>query len=159
MNKKEVIKYLILVVLCMIVIFSFSNQTGKASQNLSDKISIEIIEIKSKITNRTYTKKEAENLVKEMRFFVRKTAHFFLYFILGILLCLLFEELKFNKKIRCILLVCLLCALSDEIHQMFVSERTAKVLDVFIDLSGSIFAIFIKSVYNTRLVKKKNYEK
>lgn len=41
------------------------------------------------------------------------------------------------------ILICMLYACSDEIHQLFVSGRSGKVLDVCIDTFGSLMGIFI----------------
>jgi VanZ family protein len=72
---------------------------------------------------------------------VRKLAHITEYFILGILV---YNMLKFyNKRIWIAIIICLLYAISDEFHQMFVPGRSAQVLDVFIDTLGSSLGVFL----------------
>ncbi len=44
------------------------------------------------------------------------------------------------------LAICALYASADEIHQYFVSERTMRLKDVFIDSMGSLLGIIIISV-------------
>ena len=89
----------ILVIAWMIVIFMFSQQNAVKSQNTSDKVSEKIVDTAAAITNKEITKQERKNIVKDIRFTARKTAHFTLYFVLGILVYLLLNECNVSKKI------------------------------------------------------------
>ena len=79
---------------------------------------------------------------------VRKFAHFSEYFILGILCINYF--FRNNKNINYSYLFCILYAISDEIHQIFVPGRSFQFYDIFIDSIGAIFGIYLiaKFVYN-----------
>ena len=51
------------------------------------------------------------------------------------------------------LIICYLYAVSDEVHQIFIPGRTAKVLDTFIDGAGSLVGITIYSIYQRNVLK------
>lgn len=74
---------------------------------------------------------------------VRKLAHMMEYLILGIIVFFLGKE--YGLTISSILLICLFLALLDEIHQLFISERSGNMIDVGIDMMGSVVSIlFLK---------------
>ena len=79
-------------------------------------------------------------------------AHFTEYLILGILvLNYLSTYGKLNKRMLIVaLIICYLYAFSDEIHQIFIPGRTAKVLDTLIDGSGSLIGLIIYTRYFKR---------
>ena len=54
---------------------------------------------------------------------------------------LLFNSYGVKKILFYSILFCFIYACSDEIHQLFLDGRTAKVLDVCIDTCGSSLAI------------------
>ena len=56
-------------------------------------------------------------------------------------------ELKNKKKILISLLIGIIYAISDEIHQMFSDGRTTTILDVFIDSCGVLFGIGIFMIF------------
>ena len=144
----------ILVIIWMTVIFMFSNQNAVTSQNTSDNVSEKIVDTVTEVTNKKITENEKKNIIEDIRFVIRKTAHFTLYCILGILIYLLLNEFNISKKIVISILLCLMYAISDEIHQMFVSDRTAKILDVFIDTAGSFVGIMLCNIIKKLIVAK-----
>lgn len=91
-------------------------------------------------------------------FFVRKTAHIFEYFVLGILML---NVLRYYCKpsFKLVILsamLCILYACTDEIHQLFVPGRTGKIIDVFIDSIGIILgSCFFYLVLKIRLKKNR----
>jgi len=72
-------------------------------------------------------------------------AHFSIYFLLGFISSSLLKEFNFSlKKIIYISLIfCFLYACSDELHQLFISDRYGSINDVFIDFSGAFFGSLI----------------
>ena len=131
--KKKIIK-IILVILWMTLIFCFSNQKADDSTKVSDGV------IKNTI-GRVFNipDKDLGAFVKP----VRKAAHFTIYLILGLLVLNCFDT--FDKKTIIIsILICLLYAISDEIHQIFISGRSAELLDIIIDTLGASLGVFIK---------------
>ena len=125
MRTKKIIKIIILV-LWMLVIFLLSNQTGSESTSLSDKV---ICSIFNDCNPEIYS------------FIVRKLAHFILYFILGIFTIINFKINKENMIYA--LLICIIYAFTDEIHQMFINNRSGEVRDIIIDSLGSLSSIFL----------------
>lgn len=152
--KKNKIILLIVVIFWMGIIFAFSNQNAKNSQNLSDKVTSKIIDVSCKILKKEITTERKLELIKKVRFFIRKTAHFSLYFVLAILTFILLDKFEVKSKILFTFLLCFFYACSDELHQLFINERTAKILDVLIDMVGSFFGL---GVY--LLLRKVNKEK
>ncbi len=153
MKLKRVI-YTILLIIWMLVIFLFSNQTASKSQSASDKVASDIVDVVEVVTKNDIKESKKESIIENTRFIVRKTAHFTLYFILGIIVYLLLTSYNVKRPILYSILFCLLYACSDEIHQLFSSGRTAKVMDVCIDTFGSSVAIIIFSTI-TKLLKHK----
>lgn len=145
---KKIIKY-ILLVLWMSLIFWFSNQSGVDSSETSGSIVMMIVSFLEKISGLTIN----DSVISIMCFMIRKLAHFTLYFILGLISILILNEynLSIKHKIIYATMFCLIYACSDEIHQLFVSNRNGSLLDVGIDMLGVIFPIFIFS--NNRKTK------
>lgn len=142
---KKIFKF-ILVILCMLTIFFFSSDTGDESSKKSGFF----VAIVQDIIGNKLDEKDTETVT----FIVRKTAHFTIYFLLGFLLINLFREyFVIDKKMFFILiLLCMLYACSDEIHQSFVLNRTGKIADVFLDTVGASLGIF---AYKKMFLKKK----
>ena len=133
---------LILVVAVMIFIFAFSSESGIRSTKRSDKV-ITVLFKKSKKTNHLIT-------------FVRKSAHFIIYFLLGFLVINLFMEfnLSSGKLIVFSLLFCCFYACSDEIHQLFIVGRSGSFFDVLLDTISSFFGIlFYKALFWRKISK------
>ena len=81
---------------------------------------------------------------QKISFFVRKSAHFFEYGVLAVLLAInfyLFRHSWYNQNIYTLFIV-LLIAVLDEFYQSFIG-RTSSVLDVMIDFSGAIFGVLV----------------
>lgn len=75
---------------------------------------------------------------------LRKSAHVFEYFVLGILLFHDFrgsssQPWRLRWSIHAVILV-VLYAVSDEFHQSFIASRTASLADVGIDSAGGILS-------------------
>lgn len=92
---------------------------------------------------------EQFGFLQSIDFVVRKSAHFTEYLILGALSYLVFSDFakrfEHKKSIRAGIAAgfCLIYAISDEVHQIFVAGRTGKSQDVLIDFSGSVVGILI----------------
>ncbi len=138
------LKYLlwIAVIAIMAVIFVFSSQESDKSSDVSEKIS-------KIVTNGQYVPIDVTKLDEDkvnLEGIVRKTAHFTIYLALGFFLILALL-CSFNKKeaylVAVCLIICLLYAVSDEIHQLFVVGRSCELKDVIIDFSGSSIGNFI----------------
>lgn len=149
-------KYILvsMVLICLGTIFYFSNQIGNKSEKMSDVVTLKIIAGVKKVTGKEISKKEMEKIVKDMRTYIRKTAHFTIYLILGIFIYFTLKCYQIKHIVIYSLVFCFLYACSDEIHQLFVEARTGRLIDVFIDTVGALIGIII-SLGISSLRKKK----
>ena len=143
---------LILILVWMIVVFTFSNQDGEESGGLSGRITEKIDNI-FQITEGC-TEQDIEIVREHIDSIIRKIAHFSLYAIGGFLVYLEINRFKFSFILRILLsqLVGSIYACTDEIHQSFIPERSGELRDVLIDscgvLAGIIVAIIIILIIN-----------
>ena len=133
---------LILIIVCMILIFSFSSDSSTVSTKKSDGVIVKTCEF---FLRRKLTLDEKEKYIEKLVFVVRKGAHFTIYLILGFLVMSYFKEIYMvnNKGLLFAFIICFLYACSDEIHQLFVPGRSGEIRDVLIDSMGSIVGSYI----------------
>lgn len=119
------------------IIFQFSSQNGEESGNLSGKIARFLI--------KQLPIEETQQSLKKAESIIRKMAHFSIYTLLGFLLMFFINTypIKVKEKILISLLVGILYAISDEIHQKFVPGRSCQITDVMIDSLGVTLGIFL----------------
>ncbi|MDO4963056.1 MAG: VanZ family protein [bacterium] len=136
MNKKRILIKILLIIIWMIIIFLFSNQPNSSA---STKIVIGQV-----ITTATKTPIN-NNHINIINFFIRKLAHITEYFILAILVINLIKEYTNKYKYIFIftLFICFIYAITDEIHQAFVFNRTSSIYDAFIDVIGVLIYLLI----------------
>ena len=89
---------------------------------------------------------------------IRKAAHVFEYFILGLLLLRAFRAgsrgtWKWRWSSFAIIWL-ILSSLGDEFHQSFVSTRTASMTDVAIDTAGGVLAQFVGAFWHRYLRRR-----
>ena len=149
-NKKN-IKYVkcIIAIICCIIIFSFSAVPATGSFKQSKGLTYTIITV---LNGNKLTEKELAKLTKRVNPVIRKIAHFSIYMILAIFTYMFIEELniksksekeRLRKNILYTCIFCLIYAIFDEIHQIYVPGRTGKIIDVIIDTLGSCMGITI----------------
>lgn len=133
---KKIYKFIILI-LWILLVFLFSNESSTVSSGRSNIIIDLINPIAFNISENT------------MIFIVRKLAHMFIYFVLGILIFNVLSEYKFSKKklALCSISLTLACATIDEIHQLFISGRSGQPRDVLIDMIGGLIGIGLCSIF------------
>lgn len=137
-NRKKLVSWL-LVILWMALIFHLSHQPVEVSRELSKGVTEKIVEVVEKIEpNKEFNLSRANHLL-------RKSAHFFSYFFLGIFLASALRKsgLSGYKLIGIAVLISVLYAISDEVHQLFVPGRGGQFKDVIIDSSGAIVGIVV----------------
>lgn len=134
---------LLLIIIWMITIFLFSNQQGNASSVTSNKVTKEIIEIMP--STKHLEENQKKEIVKKVNPIMRKIAHYTIYLIGGILLMFFISTIVQSEKKSVLysILIGFIYAITDEIHQMFMDGRTAKITDVFIDTLGVITGVII----------------
>ena len=123
------------ILVCMI--FGFSSQKAVDSANMSRGITQKVVDI-------IYRDKPEEvktKKVNEIHGFIRKTAHFTLFFALGISSAAMFYVL--GKKPYYAWGFCLLNAITDETHQFFVGGRAPMIKDVVIDAAGAMMGVLV----------------
>lgn len=126
------------IVLWCAVIFSLSEENGSASGGRSEKVCRFVAETFLPDYDEM-SLSEQNKTVEGMQFFVRKTAHFTAYAALGFMLFAAFRK-KTNGKAFCLaVLVSAAYAASDELHQLFVPERSGRLTDVLLDTCGAAF--------------------
>ncbi len=153
MIKVRIIIKFILLLCCMILIFSFSSDSGTRSTKKSDQVILSVLKVFDKDS---LSEKKQKETINQYVFFVRKSAHFLIYFLLGLLtVSLLSEKKDFHYYLICSMLFCFLYALSDEIHQAFVPGRSGNIYDVFLDSFASFLAI---TLYYLLFIYKKRGE-
>jgi len=140
--------YTILIIIWMSIIFMFSNQPATESSKLSDGFISTTIGNIYKVFNKNVTETKLTKIKEKYTTPVRKTAHFSIYLILGLLTTLLIKEYNYEnrKQIIIAILICILYAISDEIHQLFVPGRSGELKDILIDTTGSSLGILITNM-------------
>lgn len=149
---------LILLGLTFISIFNFSNQDGKASSGLSRKVARKIVDVFPYTKN--LSEKTKNKIVEKTQPIIRKGAHLSIYTLVGIFIMSFISTYKIHLKYKFLIsiLVGLVYASSDEIHQSFIPGRTASIIDVGIDTAGVflgiILVLIIISVYKALTEKQ-----
>ncbi|MGE5330013.1 MAG: VanZ family protein [Deltaproteobacteria bacterium] len=151
MSLKKIVFYWGLVLIWMCVIFLFSSNPAQKSDNQS----LFVIEMINKAANSLGF--QGELLDDSWNYFIRKIAHGWEYAVLCMLLYLAVSALGFadKKLFLSALLICMLYAVTDEIHQMFVPGRAAKVMDVMIDTSGGFLGLVFMKIIEVLWHKKR----
>ena len=147
---KKIISFIVLI-LWMIVIFSFSSADANKSTGTSDKVITTMIEIKDKITNNETPNNEKEIIVKNSSFYIRKLAHITEYLILGFLMFNLLKQYSVTNIYYAIGLS-ILYSCTDEFHQLFISGRSGSIRDILIDSIGILIGTYL---YKLIFIKNK----
>lgn len=134
-NRKEVA--ILATISWMALIFYLSHQPASVSGELSGSLLAVIEQIVA------YFPFPFDG--ETVHFYLRKSAHFFAYFILGVLV---FHTVRLYidialRSITSAFLITVLYAISDEVHQTFIPGRSGEVRDVLIDSAGSFTGIII----------------
>ena len=112
-----------LVAVCMAIIFAFSAQSGDASQTVSDDFTTFL------------------GLPLSVVSFIRKTAHFFEFAGLAVLVYnALFRTCGYAKPLASFILTAAYAA-TYEFHQLFVEGRACRIFDLFVDSCGAATGI------------------
>ncbi|TCT12847.1 VanZ family protein [Natranaerovirga pectinivora] len=137
----------IVLVLCwMGVIFYMSSQPATQSSELSRGVTANIIEIVERVMP------DLNIQVGDIHKAVRKSAHFFVFLVLGILVINMLKICGVIgiKGIIFTLLICIMIAIADEVYQLYVPGRSGEVSDVIIDTAGALVGILIYSAFRKR---------
>lgn len=148
-SKKLKLYFSILLVLgWMVLIFHLSSQPATESNELSKGVTEVIVET----VERVAPEKAANLDLQAFNRFLRKKAHFLLYFVLGMLVMNALIQAGYNS-IWLAILICVLYAISDEVHQTFVPGRGGMISDVILDSLGAAIGIWVYLSFRKRLIK------
>ncbi len=130
-------------VICLVVIFGFSAQSGSVSNHLSGELTHEIAANTNVMSQTT-----GRNMI-ELNLIVRKMAHFALYLSLGMAVMSALADTGMSRKRAFFagISICILSAFSDELHQSFVPGRDARWQDVLIDSSGAAAGLVLYQLW------------
>lgn len=139
---KKYFKYILLFV-WVVLIFILSNEPAAVSSSRSDQT----VDIISKIFD--------VGLIDAsfLTFLIRKFAHIFMFFVLGVLVYVaVYDKRLLSKRVFLSSIgVSLLLAISDEIHQLFVVGRSCELRDIVIDfIASSIGVLAVHTVLRLR---------
>lgn len=141
----------------MLMMFGFSAQDLTQSGGLSAKISTPLTDwiarLQGGLDARNY-----QLLFKQVDLYVRKTAHFSEYALLGMLLTLLLDAYRLRWR-WVSWLICTAYAATDEIHQLFSEGRTGRWQDVMIDSAGALTGLMIVLLALHLWQKKKQHQR
>ncbi len=131
-------------VICLsVTIFAFSAKPGKESADISIKIAEKTVDVAEKTVEiEDENKKETFEALHRA---IRKGAHFLEFAMLSALVFFLARSYNLSLKMSVSIALgyCLLFAMSDEIHQLFVEGRRGMAKDVLIDFCGSVVGALI----------------
>ena len=133
----------------MLIIYSFSAQTGEVSGELSYQISYQIVETKNELLNTNKSYDELAYEASEIHYYVRKAAHMTEYFLLAIAISFPLYVYRV-RGIWLMLIAGIICvgfAGFDEYHQSFVASRSPSVRDVGIDSIGAGIGILLVQAF------------
>ena len=142
------------------IIFGFSNQDSKKSGGLSQKVAEFVVRF---VPNLEQLEQEQKTVITDrIESVIRKIAHFTIYTLVGFLLMSLMctYKLKQLDQVSISLIIGVIYASTDEIHQAFIPGRCPQVTDVMLDSLGVLTGIFISLlvVEIIRKITKKNYD-
>ena len=144
----------------MTAVFCFSAEAADDSQQTSDDFLYNIITVfYPKI--KTMPQEQIDEILDRFSSPIRKLAHFSIYGLMGVfsLLSVVSYVLpKFRKSVLFAMSICVFYAVTDEIHQYFVSGRSCELRDVLIDSSGALLGVLF-TVALLSLIFKKRTEK
>ena len=140
--------YGLCITVTMLIIFGFSSQPAEVTRRTSNIIVTPIENVlKQSLYDDTNEAKEWKEIKKIIVKIVRKSAHFFLYFLLSIFVFLYIENSRIRRNLNFLFscLFTIMYAYTDEFHQTFVLGRTGRVSDVLIDATGAVLGVIFVS--------------
>ena len=139
----------------MLTIFLFSSQSGSDSTSTSSGLIVRLL----KAFYPNFNGMDAlaqQDVIDSFQLLVRKGAHFSIYALLGAATSCAVLTHFWAHKVRFVtsFAICAVYAASDEVHQLFIPDRSGAVLDVVIDSCGALLGIAFVLLLVARLFKK-----
>ena len=160
-RKKTGIIWLILMLIWMTVIFSFSARKADESAAMSHSVGKEIGELVIPGFG-SWPEDKQEQFAEKIDFPVRKCAHASEYAVLGVLILGTAYSFSEDQKKKTVLLswgVATLYAATDEFHQLFVPGRSCQFRDVCIDSAGALTGVLLFSLIKHKIEKSSEKKK
>ncbi len=147
-RKKAIIVSWAVAILWMMMIFNLSAQPAGESDILSRKTVEIIIQTVNRVISIEGDDIQFIENVDGFHHLVRKYAHFLVYLVLSILLMNALERSRvFGRRIILFSLgICVLYAVTDELHQFFVPGRSGQLTDILIDISGAVLGVVLYQI-------------
>lgn len=144
-----------------LAISMFSGQDGNESQGMSDAVAGIIVDAADYLGFIDADGAVRNEYIAKLSYPVRKAAHMTEYAIFTC--CVVFGFYVWGRRGTALyiyaLTVTFVYASSDEMHQLFVPERSGQFTDVLIDTAGGIIAvlviILVRRIVNERKITKK----
>lgn len=137
---QKLIVPLLLIILWMALIFALSAQQSGETNHLSFGVTQALLKNNAAVSLGIDGSADAVTLFNRV---IRKLAHFFLFFVLGMLVmnAMQFIKTKMRNRLGISAAICFLYAVSDEVHQLFVPGRDSDIKDVMVDTVGAVLGI------------------
>ena len=154
--------FLILILLVASFIFYLSNAPAKKSGSDSSNIIKSTIKTGISITNKIGltdyhpTDMDIKNITKKINEPLRECMHAIMYFVLALILIIFLNTCNFKRIYLVTIIACLLYAITDEFHQIFVEGRSWEFIDLLLDSLGIFLAcILFKIINELAIIRKK----
>lgn len=136
------------VAIWMIVIFSLSSQQAEASNGLSKGVTEIIIDVVDRICLIDIETSSTQNWIDKLNSIVREYAHAGVFFVLAFFVIIAFRRsgLKGLNAFNVSFVLCIIYALIDEIHQIFIAGRAFELYDLALDCSGILIGLYLYNV-------------
>lgn len=133
-------------VLMMAAIFWFSAAPAEQSSELSNGITYKMVDQIGSLPFVQWDEAEKLKIEGILHGPIRKAAHFSEYALLAVLWVAplgFFSGIKGKKRLIITFFICVLYAVFDELHQLFVPGRDGNIRDVLIDTSGAVMGLLL----------------
>lgn len=145
----------------LVVIFSFSSQSGEESGRLSYAVSLWLVNLWNRLFQLNFDSSALAEQAETIHFFIRKAAHMTEYALLALSATLpwfVYQAQNRPSRLPVTLIFCAASAAVDEFHQSFVAGRGPSVTDVGIDTAGALLALlffqFVLWIIRQRALKQ-----
>ena len=131
------------VLLWMLAIYFLSAQPAGISNGNSKGIVTRVVDTTVKLTKAEISEPDKSKLIDRINSAAREYMHGVVFLVLGLLVqnAVTKEGAKGIKAIAISLAICVICGITDEVHQLFVPGRAFQVSDLAMDSIGSIMGI------------------
>lgn len=146
-------------IMWMFRIFSFSSDVAEVSGTVSRSMSFNMIEKISRHLHLGWDEERIEAVSKPVEKYLRKAAHMYEYAVLALLWGIALDSFVIGVPaagdMSCVgrtvpaarllipFAICVIYAVTDEFHQVFVDGRSGEIRDVIIDTSGAAAGLLL----------------